>query len=196
MPVCLVPLENGGSPIVLDKAIILVGRHPDCDLVLSQSRKISRKHCCLAQVNDSLMVRDLGSTNGVWVNGDRIRREQRLRLGDEVAFGDVPFRLEDQSLKAKKRAKRRPDEEAEELEGWQDNQPVSQRLDLSQDVPIPIPDEGQSFAVEASADDLPRPVLEPDDSDDGIICLTEDDGDDDLGFEDGIYLEDDAFPEE
>jgi hypothetical protein len=196
MPVCLVPLENGGSPIVLDKAIILVGRHPDCDLVLSQSRKISRKHCCLAQVNDSLMVRDLGSTNGVWVNGDRIRREQRLRLGDEVSFGDVPFRLEDQSLKAKRRAKKPPVQEAETNEEWQDNQPVAERLDLSQDVPIPIPDEGQSFAVEGSADDLPIPIFEPDDSGEDMICLTEDDQAEPPSFEDGIFLKDDAFPEE
>ena len=99
MAVSLIPLDNG-TPIKIDKTIILIGRHPDCDIVLTNSRKISRKHCCLAQIDNRLVIRDLGSMNGVWVNGQRVRRQNDLSIGDEVSVGDVSFRLaSDQTAK-------------------------------------------------------------------------------------------------
>ena len=85
----LVPL-GVGSPIIIDKAIVLIGRHPDCDAVLQTSVKVSRRHCCLAQVNDHYMIRDLGSMNGIRLNGDRVR-EGDLHAGDEVSIGDVRY---------------------------------------------------------------------------------------------------------
>jgi len=88
----LVPVR-GGNLVYLDKAIIVIGRNPDCDVVLAESRKISRLHCCIAQVDDKFVVRDLGSTNGVSLNGKRIR-EARLRHGDELVIGDVTFQVQ------------------------------------------------------------------------------------------------------
>lgn len=93
MPAFLIPIDAGGSVVPLEKAIVLVGRQADCDVVLTHSRKVSRKHCCFAQVNDRWIIRDLGSTNGVSINGARIRKEHRLRLGDEIMIGDVRFKL-------------------------------------------------------------------------------------------------------
>ncbi len=93
MPVVFVPVEQG-RPVVLDKAILLIGRHSDCDVVLTRSRKISRKHCCIAQVNDQVVIRDLGSLNGVWVNGDRVREQSHIEPGDEISIGDVRYRVE------------------------------------------------------------------------------------------------------
>jgi len=92
MPACLVSVNNGAT-FVLDKAIILIGRQAECDLVLPTSRKISRLHCCVAQVDDSYVIRDLASLNGVRVNGTRVR-ESQIREGDEIAIGDINFRLE------------------------------------------------------------------------------------------------------
>ena len=92
MPLFLVPIEKG-RPIILDKAVVFVGRHPSCDVVLTRSRKVSRKHCCIAQVDDMLVVRDLGSMNGVRVNGKRVQKESRLQLGDELAIGDCLYEL-------------------------------------------------------------------------------------------------------
>src|SRR5436190_357747 len=57
MPAQLVALNDGPS-ILVDKPILLVGRHPECDIQID-SRKISRRHCCIAQVHDYLVVRDL-----------------------------------------------------------------------------------------------------------------------------------------
>lgn len=93
MPAFLVSLDPRTATVSLDKVIVLVGRHADCDVVFANSKKVSRKHCCFAQVNDRWMVRDLGSTNGVAVNGVRITGTQKLRLGDEILIGDLRFRL-------------------------------------------------------------------------------------------------------
>ncbi|MCP4783859.1 MAG: FHA domain-containing protein [Fuerstiella sp.] len=80
-----------GKLIAIDRAVILVGRGTDCDVVISHSPKISRRHCCLVQVDESYFVRDLGSLNGVWLNGERINRESLMQGGDRVAIGDVEF---------------------------------------------------------------------------------------------------------
>lgn len=91
----LEPLHDGGRQIVLDKAVVLIGRQAECDVILQDSRKVSRKHCCIAQVNDTYVVRDLASMNGVRVNGERIEREAPLEVGDEISFGDVRYILRD-----------------------------------------------------------------------------------------------------
>jgi len=87
----LVALTEGPN-IPLDKPIILIGRHQECDIQIS-SRKISRKHCCIAQVDDHLVVRDLSSTNGVKINGTKVP-EGTLRHGDELTIGNLQYRVE------------------------------------------------------------------------------------------------------
>ena len=84
---------NGAKYIPIDRAVVLVGRSADCDAVITNSKKISRKHCCLVQVDDMYYIRDLGSMNGVWLNGARVKREVKMSLGDHVAIGDVEFRF-------------------------------------------------------------------------------------------------------
>jgi pSer/pThr/pTyr-binding forkhead associated (FHA) protein len=87
--------KTGGPPIPLDKAVLFIGRHPDCDVRLTGSQKVSRRHCCIAQVNDRWVVRDLGSMNGVTINGQKIVREADLKKGDELQIGDVGFTITD-----------------------------------------------------------------------------------------------------
>lgn len=90
MPAQLLALSEGPS-ILLDKPIMLFGRHPECDIQLN-SRKVSRRHCCLAQVNDYFVIRDLGSTNGVRINGTRVT-EGKLRSGDELTIGNFRYQV-------------------------------------------------------------------------------------------------------
>jgi predicted component of type VI protein secretion system len=90
MPAQLLALTDGPS-ILLDKPILLLGRHGECDIQLN-SRKVSRRHCCIAQVNDYLVVRDLGSTNGIRINGHRVV-EGRLNAGDELTVGNFRYQV-------------------------------------------------------------------------------------------------------
>jgi predicted component of type VI protein secretion system len=86
----LVSLTDGAS-ILLDKPIILIGRHPECDIQID-SRKVSRRHCCIALVGDHLVIRDLASTNGVRINGVKVQ-EGRISVSDEVTIGGHRYRL-------------------------------------------------------------------------------------------------------
>jgi predicted component of type VI protein secretion system len=90
MPAQLLALTDGPS-IVLDKPILLLGRHPECDIQID-SRKVSRRHCCIAQVADYLVVRDLDSTNGIRINGARVQ-EGKLRHGDELTIGNNRYQV-------------------------------------------------------------------------------------------------------
>src|SRR5438093_9183167 len=90
MPAQLVSLADGPN-IVVDKPILLIGRHPECDIQID-SRKISRRHCCIAQIADYLVIRDLGSTNGVRINGVRVL-EGRLNENDELMIGGLRYRV-------------------------------------------------------------------------------------------------------
>jgi pSer/pThr/pTyr-binding forkhead associated (FHA) protein len=92
----LVPLISGTAPqIALHRPVLLIGRHLDCDVRID-SPKISRRHCCVAMAYDRVLIRDLGSKNGIRVNG-RLVEEMRLHPGDELAIGPSLFRLEAES---------------------------------------------------------------------------------------------------
>ena len=91
MPPMLVALTEGPN-IVLDKPVLLVGRHQECDVQIP-SRKISRRHCCIAQVHDYVVVRDLFSTNGVRINGTRVK-EGTLHAGDELTIGNYRYKIQ------------------------------------------------------------------------------------------------------
>jgi pSer/pThr/pTyr-binding forkhead associated (FHA) protein len=87
-------LNQGASPIIaLQRPVVLIGRHVDCDARI-ESPKISRRHCTIAMAYDRVMLRDLGSRNGIRVNG-RIVEEVRLQAGDEVAIGPTLYRFEE-----------------------------------------------------------------------------------------------------
>lgn len=104
MLIRLVPLDAADSlpTIIVDRPIILIGRHPECDVQI-RSTKVSRKHCCLAEVDadgqPALCVRDLDSTNGTRINGD-IVSEGRLQSNDELTIGAFRFRVTIQPINA------------------------------------------------------------------------------------------------
>jgi pSer/pThr/pTyr-binding forkhead associated (FHA) protein len=91
MPLRLVCLD-GHADIALDRAVVVVGRHRWCHVRIASPR-VSRRHCCLARDRDSVLVRDLGSTNGTLINGRRIQ-EEMLYPGDELSIAHCRYRLE------------------------------------------------------------------------------------------------------
>lgn len=87
----LIP-SDGGPPITLHNDITVVGRNAKlCDLVINQTN-VSKQHCMLVKTDGLLYLRDLGSTNGTRVNGQRVIRGALLP-GDRLAFSSVTYRV-------------------------------------------------------------------------------------------------------
>jgi pSer/pThr/pTyr-binding forkhead associated (FHA) protein len=86
----LIPLDSG-PPFEVTKDLILVGRRADCDFRL-EHRGISKIHCVLVRTDGLLLLRDLGSTNGTQVNGERVRRAMLLP-NDRLTLAGVNFRV-------------------------------------------------------------------------------------------------------
>jgi hypothetical protein len=83
-------LASAGWPdIVVDRALVVVGRHAHCDVRLISPR-VSRWHCCLIESGGEIWVRDLGSTNGVWINGKRTTAGH-LKPGDELSVAHISY---------------------------------------------------------------------------------------------------------
>lgn len=87
----LVPLE-GGNTIELSRDLTVVGRKEDCDLRLDH-KSISKFHCVIVRMENTLLLRDLGSTNGTMVNGKRIRRAT-LKNNDRLNIANLPFKVQ------------------------------------------------------------------------------------------------------
>lgn len=85
--------DDAGRRLALTGSRLTVGRAPSSDLVLTDST-VSRDHAALVLRGDTWWVVDLGSTNGVRVNGLRTS-EQPLGRGDRIEFGDVVVELVD-----------------------------------------------------------------------------------------------------
>ena len=83
---------DGDRPIVLTKDVTVVGRKRGvCDVYIDRS-SVSKLHCVIVKTDGLLFIRDLGSTNGTKVNGQRVTRGALLP-GDELAFANARFRV-------------------------------------------------------------------------------------------------------
>jgi len=72
---------------------VTVGRAPGCGVVLTHDTFVSQVHARVFRRNREVLVEDLGSTNGTFVNGDRIDTITRIRKGDTVKFGETVMRV-------------------------------------------------------------------------------------------------------
>jgi pSer/pThr/pTyr-binding forkhead associated (FHA) protein len=78
-----------GMTFILKEGNTTVGRHPESDIFLNDVT-VSRHHCRFVTNGDSLTVEDSGSTNGTYVNDERVDSAE-LRAGDEVLVGRFHF---------------------------------------------------------------------------------------------------------
>jgi hypothetical protein len=88
-------LVADGKRMVVGAQGATIGRSRECDIVLPDAN-VSRRHAEIRPRGNGWMVADLGSTNGVTVNGVRIEQAQLLRAGDRVEVGttELTFELE------------------------------------------------------------------------------------------------------
>ena len=82
---------NEGQAFLLKGDEVIIGRDPDCELTLDDVT-LSRKHAKIALHFNDLAIEDLGSANGVFVNGVQ-EKKSVLRVEDRLTLGKVEMRL-------------------------------------------------------------------------------------------------------
>jgi len=73
-----------------------LGRHPSNSIQLLD-KIVSKEHCLIEQRGETFVLRDLGSLNGTYINGQRVNGEQALNHGDDIALGATRARFDDES---------------------------------------------------------------------------------------------------
>jgi predicted component of type VI protein secretion system len=83
-----------GKEISVSSRKFVIGRGEDCQL-RPQSHLVSRRHCAILIEDNSAAIEDLGSTNGTFVNGERLTARHELKTGDHIKVGmlEVDVRL-------------------------------------------------------------------------------------------------------
>jgi hypothetical protein len=77
----------------LDQPVIRIGRGESSD-VLIDNVSVSRRHAEIREESGAWLLRDLGSSNGTFLNGQRVSADQPLRPGDEISFGKFSILFE------------------------------------------------------------------------------------------------------
>lgn len=85
--------KHKGRQIELPEREIWIGRDENC-LVRMTSSEVSRRHCSLTPTGRGLLLRDLNSQNGTFVNALRVDDEVMLQSGDRLTVGPVSFEVQ------------------------------------------------------------------------------------------------------
>ncbi|MEX2173044.1 MAG: FHA domain-containing protein [Pirellulaceae bacterium] len=84
--------SNAGKEIKIPVPKCIIGRGDECHL-RPQSDAVSRQHCAIVTSDTEVVVRDLSSRNGTYVNGERVGEEAVLLSGDVLRIGPLEFEL-------------------------------------------------------------------------------------------------------
>lgn len=115
---------NPASTLVIDDDEMFVGRRPGSHLVISDPH-VSQTHARIRRSSGAILIEDLGSTNGTFVNGEPVVGPLALRHGDVVRFGSVDVRFEDRASQMIQ------GESTEVMERSDDDDPLLERPVLS-----------------------------------------------------------------
>lgn len=110
MQVALKAIEGKqtGTLIPLNRQKFLIGREEDCQL-RPNSDLVSRHHCVIAVDDFTVRIRDLGSTNGTFVNNQRITTQVVLKQGDLIRIGKLAFEMQIRTIAAVAQPKKVPE---------------------------------------------------------------------------------------
>ena len=82
-----------GTVITLTGPDVLFGRAADCSLVLNDDY-VSNHHCIVTRLDDMWVLRDLGSTNGTWIDRSRVATTTPLKIGTVFNVGRLAMRVD------------------------------------------------------------------------------------------------------
>jgi pSer/pThr/pTyr-binding forkhead associated (FHA) protein len=88
------PALTPGHTIGIDSAPVQVGRGGQNDIAIERDEFASSNHARFTPQRDGVWVEDAGSTNGTFVNGEKVEEPRRLQPGDVVRVGETDLRFE------------------------------------------------------------------------------------------------------
>lgn len=177
---------QGGEFPLPEKAEIIVGRSSDLDMVLVEDM-VSRKHARIVVDGERITIHDLGSTNGTFVNGERVKAME-LSDGDRVLIGTSIIKVVDAEYSTSSATQQESSQRLQEVAEHRRGNQVRSMSGAIDDVPLP--DLLQLFSSSRKTGTL---VIKTD-TDEGRVCL--DTGkivsarlneDDTLGSEKSVY---------
>ena len=136
--------RSATTALKLGDGVTTAGRHDECQLRIKSS-EVSRRHCQFFEKNGLLLVKDMGSSNGTFLNGKRIEGQRVLEPGDELTIGPVKLRVEKVGQPAPAKAGASPAAP----------RPGDTAVPTAHVTPGPAPDE-----FEIDFDDIPEPASE------------------------------------
>jgi pSer/pThr/pTyr-binding forkhead associated (FHA) protein len=97
--------KHAGTAIPIPGPKFLIGRGEGCHF-RPQSHLVSRKHCAIVVQEGSVTIEDAGSTNGTFVNDERVQQQRELKSGDRIKVGGFELEVElSATLEGKKKPK-------------------------------------------------------------------------------------------
>jgi pSer/pThr/pTyr-binding forkhead associated (FHA) protein len=154
----LIP-ENGDPPVPIVRDLTVVGRREDCDVVI-QHPGISKRHCVLVKTDGLLVIRDLATTNGTKVKGQRVRWAALLP-DDRISLGGYKLRVylgADDMLSPSEQRRMREGPRAEDLDTSLEVAPVPAGASRSAGTKTT-----QKAFAPPSSSGIPMPVVTEDD---------------------------------
>ena len=127
--------QGGEFPLRMDREII-VGRSSDLDMVLVEDM-VSRKHAKITATGEQIVIQDMGSTNGTFVNGEKIKKA-RLKEGDRILIGTSIIKLvavDNSQVVSEEAARQRLEQTGQRRNMSTAGKPMSGSIDE-----IPLPD--------------------------------------------------------
>jgi predicted component of type VI protein secretion system len=88
------PALRKGDERVLDSSPLTLGRSEQNSVALERDEYASARHARIEPRRDGVWIEDVGSTNGTFVNGDRVSAPRRLEPGDLIRIGETDLRFE------------------------------------------------------------------------------------------------------
>jgi adenylate cyclase len=122
----LLLVSPDGQQVVDLRDFNSLGRHPSNTIQLLD-KIVSKEHCIVERRGQSYVLRDLGSLNGTYINGERVNGERELKHGDDLALGGTRGRYDDGSGRPMPTPQVQPHQFTQPVQqvGWQPQPPPS-----------------------------------------------------------------------
>jgi pSer/pThr/pTyr-binding forkhead associated (FHA) protein len=117
--------KSAGREVKVPQTGMLIGRSEECHL-RPKSDAVSRCHCELSFEDDKLVIRDLGSKNGTYVNGKKIDDNRELNAGDQLLIGKLELEV---MIKVAEPVQPQPDRPSTEESSWAVDDDISSWLE-------------------------------------------------------------------